>query len=503
MNYKKETINLLLHELQTISKKQKLDKKQVHLQLINYGISPEEQLKTIETTFYTILMRYYYNKKMEITQYKYLYKINSKLKKENECQFNIKINVPISLDKADTIVVKIIEFLNKKKIQYKIKLSKIIKSDIMIISVSNRKDAETITAYINQDKDISKELYQNNPFQFNDDKVNLTIKNPLSYNEIISKYIYNYIKLCDEKEKEAEIDGLINYIYTFVVDFISKNDLSRELKIISEEEMKPEYLPYLEEITKLIHFNLQNIRDNTESKDKFYQQLEMLKEETYSNKQNRVYDDFTLEKFEQDKKLLKDIINTMSYIYGHEYAKKAILGYKACGETKIEKSELNIGNNASRYITEKNGLRERVEKSRTFRTYINLFSEEELKKEFERIKPKIESQEEENIKTPTEIILEQICKETYLTCENNDDGKMQIAISLIKMQNSEYNCITRNNNAREIAKNYLKPEEIKEIVKKSLEKNGYIIENEEDLYEIYATHIEHLCASIKMGRGKK
>jgi len=247
----------------------------------------------------------------------------------------------------------------------------------MIISVSNRKDAETITAYINQDKDISKELYQNNPFQFNDDKVNLTIKNPLSYNEIISKYIYNYIKLCDEKEKEAEIDGLINYIYTFVVDFISKNDLSRELKIISEEEMKPEYLPYLEEITKLIHFNLQNIRDNTESKDKFYQQLEMLKEETYSNKQNRVYDDFTLEKFEQDKKLLKDIINTMSYIYGHEYAKKAILGYKACGETKIEKSELNIGNNASRYITEKNGLRERVEKSRTFRTYINLFTEEE------------------------------------------------------------------------------------------------------------------------------
>ena len=33
----------------------------------------------------------------------------------------------------------------------------------------------------------------------------------------------------------------------------------------------------------------------------------------------------------------------------------------------------------------------------------------------------------------------------------------------------------------------------KDIIIKSLENSGYIIENETDLYELYATHIEYLC----------
>jgi len=166
---------------------------------------------------------------------------------------------------------------------------------------------------------------------------------------------------------------------------------------------------------------------------------------------------------------------------------------------------MNVGREASKYITEKNGLREKVENSKTFRTYINLFSEEELEKEFERFKPQLSKEQQEKIKTEKEMILEQICKETYLSCqteERGNSGKIQVAISLIRMKNNNYESVTRKNNAREIAQKHLKPKEIENIIKKSLETNGYIIENEEELYELYATHIEHIC-NRKLGKGRK
>lgn len=493
MNHKKELINDFLYELQLLSKSNTFDQKQVYLQLANYGIPKEEQLKMLDDYLSIILAKYHYSKNTEIQENKLMYLIKSKLKKESENQYNIKVYLPIKNTNLEKTIPQIIEFLNKKRIQYNIKISKMTKSNIMIVSMVNKKDIDLLSKYINTNKEIIENLYPNNPFYFNDDKISLSLNNPLTYNEVLSKYIYNYIKICNETNKQVEIEGLYNYIYTHIVDFISKNDLSRELKIIDDKTLKPEYLRYLEEITMIIYTNLKVIINNQNPKETFNELVDSQKKD---NSLTEKYQEITKSSFEQDDKLLKEIIVEMTQIYGYKTAKQAIIGYKESGKTTNEKTELNIGGTGSNYITQTNNLRNRVENSKTFRTYINLFTDLELEQKLEKLRPKITVEQEENIKTTKEMILEDICKETYLACQTPErkySGKNQVAISLIRMKYDNYGCITKNNNARLLAKEYIKPEEVEKLIQKTLEINGYIIEKEEDLYELYATHIEHLC----------
>lgn len=493
MNHKKELINDFLYELQLLSKSNKLDQKQVYLQLANYGIPKEEQLKMIDDYLSIILAKYHYSKNTEIHENKAMYLIKSKTKKEQDNQNAIKIYIPIKNTNLEKTIPQIIEFLKKKKIQYNIKISKMTKSNIMIVSMVNKKDVDLLSKYINTNKEIIQNLYPNNPFYFNDNKISLSLNNTLTYNEILSKYIYNYIKICNENNKQAEIEGLYNYIYTYIVDFISKNDLSRELKIIDDKTLKPEYLRYLEEITMIIYTNLKVIINNQNPKEAFNNLVDSQKTD---NSLTEKYQEITKSSFEQDDKLLKEIIVEMTQIYGYKTAKEAIIGYKESGKNTNEKNNLKIGGTGSNYITKTNNLRNRVENSKTFRTYINLFTDLELDQTLEKLRPQITLEQEENIKTTKEMILEEICKETYLSCQTKEreySGKNQVAIALIRMKYNNYDCITNNNNARILAKEYIKPEELENLIKKSLETNGYIIEKEEDLYELYATHIEYLC----------
>lgn len=495
MTDKKELINIFLYDLQYLSRKNNLDQKQVHLQLINYGVPKREQLKKLEDKLSIILSKYIYDKKINIQEQKHIYFVEKKYQKETP-KYKIKINVSLKEQNIERTLIKIIEFLKKKKIQYKMKISKVTKADMVVISVETKKEADIITNFINNDREITENLNQNNPFYFNDNKINFCINNPLQYNEILSKYIYNYINSCNKTNKKADIEGFTQFLYLHMMDFISNNDLSKELKIIDEKEIKPVYLQFLEEITNLFYINLKAITYNQNSKDVFYEQLESMKYSNKIKKNNKNYEKITTKNFEQDSKLLEEIIITMTKIYGYEHTKQAILGYKESGITSSDKRTTNVGVDSSKYITQNNGLRQRVEESKTFRTYLNLFTEEELIGKIKKIAPKLTSEQNENVKTTNEMILEQVCKETYLSCQTKErrySGKNQVAMALIRMKNNNYDCITRNNNAREIAKSYINPEEVEKIIKKTLETNGYLIEHEEDLYELYATHIEYLC----------
>ena len=89
------------------------------------------------------------------------------------------------------------------------------------------------------------------------------------------------------------------------------------------------------------------------------------------------------------------------------------------------------------------------------------------------------------------------------TKERNFTGKQQVAIALIRMSKNDYSLITRQNNAREVAKTNIKPNEVVNIIKRTIETNGYILENEIELYELYTTHIENLCKNRKSGKGRK
>ena len=475
MEYKIENINLFLYELQQLSKIKNINNKDIYLELINYKVPEKDRNKDLTNLFCVLIDKY--NKKTKITECNNAYVIESK--EQTSSNKYINIHIPLVLNNIEVNVEKIIKYLLKNKIEHKTIISKNLKNDTLVIRVQNKEISDKIIKYINSSKDLSNNMYEPNPLYVIDNKVYLTTNNKLSYNEILAKYIFNYINECNKKESKVNFEDFSSYLYNSMVDFISKNDLSKQIKIIDTKEDLPKLLLSLEEITEIIQFNLQDIKNNKNIKETFYSEIEKFK--TISEDK---YKEFTKESLEQDELLLEEIINTMTKSYGFDYTQEAIKRY--------QKNQNSIS--SIEYITRKNNLRNKLKNKISLRTYLNLFEEKELNNKINSFKPK--SDEQDLVKTTEEMILEKVCKETYLSCQidkRNYSGKHQVAISLIKMQDNNFDSITRKNDARTLAKQFLSAKKIKNIIEKSLEKNGYIIEKESDLYELYATHIENLC----------
>lgn len=483
MDYKQDKINLFLYEIQSLVEKEELTEEKVYTDLINYKIAKENIYNIISE----ILYKYKKNKKIKIIESNDDYVIELLNNDNININYKLKINIPLLKEEISKNLSKIINYLIKNKINFIFRFSKILKIDSFVIEVTNTKDAEKIITFINNNQGIMNNKYEINPLLPNEEKVFFTIGNNLSYIDILSKYIYRYIDLCTKQKKSSNIIDFEKYVYSKYVELTSKNDLSEQLKMINNSKKNKENLKELEDITRLISNTLKSIINNLNSKETFYKIYEEI-----NSKENDLdkYKDFSEENFNKDNELLKEIIISMSYKYGYDHTKQALINYK---------EDINNGID---YIMRKNNLREKVKHSKTFRTYINSYSKEELETIFERIKPELTKDNKEKVKTTKEMILEEVCKETYLSCETQErdfTGKKQVAIALIRMSRNDYSLITRNNNARKLAKENLKPEEIVEIIKKTLETNGYILENEIDLYELYVTHIENISNIKKVG----
>lgn len=500
INYKIDKINIILYELQKISKTKKLTQEQVCLQITNRGTTNKED---ISNEISLIIEKYSKNKKICINENDNGMELTNNENKKNTEYNSYLIELIISPRKENIVktVTKIIDYLIKNKIEYQIKLYNELKDDSLNIKLYNKKDAEKVALYINNTKDISENINEENPMYFNDGKILLNIISPsnISYKHILIKYIYKYIMLCNESNKNAEYEGLIHFIDLNVIDLINNNDLSEQITLLDDKKNISESLIYLEEITSLIYTNLKNLKENKDTKEIFYKRYEELNN-TLNEKKDK-YIDFNLDNFNKDKELLKKIIETMSYKYGDNHTKEALQNYRKIGKIdyvteKNTKERIYKVSESNRFITNEKKLREQVKKSKTFKTFINSYNDNEFEKLFNKLKPAIDNTSKETIKTTKEMVLENACKETYLNCiekVNNCDAKTQVAIALIKLKNNNYNYITRKNKARDIARKHINPEEVTDIIKKSLEANGYIIEKEEDLYELYANHIKHLC----------
>lgn len=194
-------------------------------------------------------------------------------------------------------------------------------------------------------------------------------------------------------------------------------------------------------------------------------------------------EDKTPENIDDDTKdLLLEIINTMINKYGNLGAKNAILKYKK--DKKIE------------YITRAKDLRKKIKDSTNFNSYIDSISKEELENLINN-KTKEDSEQDIEINSKEKTIdkislLEEISKEIYKSAINSSaDGEKQVAISLIKLSNGQYEYITRSNDARTIAKENISSDEVENLIRTTLENEGYIIENDIDMYYLYANRIKY------------
>lgn len=210
---------------------------------------------------------------------------------------------------------------------------------------------------------------------------------------------------------------------------------------------------------------------------------EILKEENSSiSSKSLTEDNIPQDINDNTKDLLLTIINTMIKKYGNLGAKNAILKYKK--DKKIE------------YITREKDLRKKIKESTSFNNYIDSISTEDLEilinsktKEDNKQVEEINSKEKTKDKI---LLLEEISKEIYKSAINSSaDGEKQVAISLIKLSNGQYEYITRSNDARDIAKENISSDEVENLIRTTLENEGYIIENDIDMYYLYANRIKY------------
>ena len=471
-------IDEFLRKIQYLSTNRTIDEKQIYIQLVNNGINYDEQRAKNDTIIAKLLDKYKKNRKVKLSSNQSYYSISSQ---DYPSSINpIKISVPLKQDNLDNNADRILTYIQKHNIKHNSRISKINRIDNLVIKVYNPTDADNIINFINTNKHLKNQMYEVNPFYITYGNITLSMDRNLSYNEILSTYINSYVSLCNSNYKQVNYEDFKEYIVSKYHRLISKQELSEFINFPNPYNLSnSELLSNIKEVTEVIISSLSH-----QNKDDLFNYFNTVNNPTYQGASEfKEFDDIY-----NNSELLDEIITTMIEKYGYEYTYDSLMKYRNMGP---------ITN-----ITRKNNLRDTVTESTTFRTYVNLINLEAI---LEHHKPKQEVKKtaKEELKDTKELLLEQICRETYMAFQTKDrhySGNLQVSHSLENMENGLYSTITRTNNARELASSYIDAKDVKNLVTSTLEKNGYIIEDE-DIYELYANHIEHLCTNnIKRGR---
>ena len=472
-------IDLFLKQLQLISKTKPfpLGVKHIYNQIISQSMPEQEIREDLSQVFDSLIEANKNNPQMDVFvayNWPYFCQFKSSEAYRAHDMNPIKIYIPLKKSNMQASVQKIFDFINQNNIHHCSKLARETRIDDLVIRVFSKEDADKIITFVNNDNELKRNMYESNPFTIADGKVGLAMDRIVSYNDTVAKYIHTYIKKVNENSQIASITGFKNFLQENLKQMKEKGDLSLQISMCSGKDFQrlPMYLQTIEEVTELLIKVVEG-----KAKDALFDEFDRVNNPNYIEEQQRNYQQFDyVEMQNNNRALLSTAYTIMASKYGTGRAISNLMKYKNTGD-------LN-------FITRDFDLRTKIEDATSFRTYLNTF---DLEKYLNSLSQPKQQQEPEASK---ETILEEVCKSTYIACQTPERdycGKTQVARALICMMGGDFNCITRTDNARNIAKKNIHPLEIRKIVKKTLEENGYIIENEADLYELYATHIEHVC----------
>lgn len=370
----------------------------------------------------------------------------------------VELGIFNKLDKSSENISKLLDYLNKKKIKYRGKLKiydNILYSTFVIEDID---DALKVVDFVNCK--LNKNVNSVNPLFFSSGYVMISLNCEYSYIEILARYLYNFIIEMKRDNKNIDYNNFKNFMINHYFQITNQIDLYKYLEFNVRNIKLSTFFNDLEEITNIIVY-LFNGNEIEEFKD-YLHKLKRQKKNKYEN-----YDDL-----KECSKLFDELVSKMFLTYGEEETRNNLLNYMQTGE--------------SNYITRCDNLRKRVVSLKEFIVFLYNISFEE---EFTKVTDKCKFEKKKKI-------LEDICKETFKNYWSEDKknySKIQVARGLIRMEYGDYSAITRKNDARKLAIDNIKPEDVIELIKSSLGIN--YVRKEEELYELYADYIENLCIS--------
>lgn len=96
--------------------------------------------------------------RLSYKEFNYSYKINVVYTYENESTAKIMIDVPVFIENYEKIVLRIIDYLTKERINFNIKLSKIYKNSIVQLKLDNIQVAKKVCEFFDKDEIIKEEV---------------------------------------------------------------------------------------------------------------------------------------------------------------------------------------------------------------------------------------------------------------------------------------------------------------------------------------------------------
>lgn len=226
-----------------------------------------------------------------------------------------------------------------------------------------------------------------------------------------------------------------------------------------------------------------NLRERVANSNNFKGYLASLSFEQLNDMIDRSFGKFSENVNDEDSyHLLIELISIMNVKYGRDRTFYSLIDYRKRFDSIV--------------ITRDNNLRERVENSRNFNSYISSLSDDDIVNLVlgKNNKSNSNSSYDGNVFNRKEIILQNACKATYKANSGiiGYDVKDLVKLSLLAIENGSYEYVTLDDNAREMLKRNVLPNEILDVVKSTLTKEGYALNKLSNFYEIYSEYIEKL-----------
>ena len=199
----------------------------IYHQLMVYGLSPKEIQDCDIQDIFEPLMEHYRNSNLDVfvsEEQKGFLQVRT-----SNCNIKcVKMYLSFPKDKMQMASERIFDFIASNNITNGSKISRRIRSDSIVLRISDVNDADKVLKFINSDRELLRYAKATNPFSLKEGIVGISYDDMLSYNSVLSSLMKEYFVYLKNNNnlKKGDLKDFANFVdYYYNEIFITKNSL--------------------------------------------------------------------------------------------------------------------------------------------------------------------------------------------------------------------------------------------------------------------------------------
>lgn len=200
-------------------------------ELMQYGLSQEDIANpSIRDNFDSWIKRYYNSRHLNVHFSKLQERFLQFPSKEHAYSGEFKLYLSFPKDKIEACVNEVFDFIERNKIDSGSKVADMVRSDSVVLRLTNSVDVAKVIDFVNNNKFLRKNALPTNPFLMRYGVVGYAYDDRISYNTVVTMILEKYFKF---KRENAD---LINVSYQDFFDFSMSyyNELFNDPKELDE-----------------------------------------------------------------------------------------------------------------------------------------------------------------------------------------------------------------------------------------------------------------------------